>query len=160
MSGRAGGSAVDQEEVVDVRMLVKELQAGFPSDRLHVSVSGDFSSVVVPRAGLRQSILSLVNNAFDASVGTSAPVLMAITLVDQRLGVTVRDQGAGLIGDAVRRAGEPFFTTKEAGCGMGLGLFLSRAFAERLGGSLSLESDDGTTAVLELPCRVATLEVS
>ena len=51
------------------------------------------------------------------------------------------------------RAGEPFFTTKEPGKGMGLGLFLARSFAERLGGSLELDSTPGrgTAATLTLP---------
>jgi two-component system sensor histidine kinase RegB len=49
------------------------------------------------------------------------------------------------------RAGEPFFTTKEAGRGMGLGLFLARIFAERHGGVLSLASDGGTVVSIDLP---------
>ncbi|MGC4083067.1 MAG: ATP-binding protein [Vicinamibacterales bacterium] len=53
--------------------------------------------------------------------------------------------------DVLRRAGEPFFTTKDAGRGYGLGLFLARVFAERAGGELTLESGDGTRAVLTLP---------
>jgi two-component system sensor histidine kinase RegB len=57
--------------------------------------------------------------------------------------------------DVLRRAGEPFYTTKEPGRGLGLGLFLARVFAERFGGSLTLRSDRGTTAVLELPARTA-----
>ena len=57
--------------------------------------------------------------------------------------------------EVLQRAGEPFFTTKEAGRGLGLGLFLARVFAERTGGSLTLQSADGTTATLELPARAA-----
>jgi two-component system sensor histidine kinase RegB len=51
------------------------------------------------------------------------------------------------------RVGEPFFTTKEPGRGMGLGMFLARAVLERLGGSLTLSSavGVGTRAVLTLP---------
>ena len=63
----------------------------------------------------------------------------------------VRDEGSGIPFDVLRRAGEPFFTTKEAGRGFGLGLFLARVFAERCGGTLSLRSDRGTTATLTLP---------
>ena len=62
--------------------------------------------------------------------------------------------------DALHRAGEPFYTTKEAGQGMGLGLFLARAFAERCGGSLSLRSDRGTTAILELPAAPPRMEAA
>ena len=53
--------------------------------------------------------------------------------------------------EVLARAGEPFYSTKEAGRGVGLGLFLARVFAERFGGSLTLHSEHGTTAVLEFP---------
>jgi signal transduction histidine kinase len=42
---------------------------------------------------------------------------------------------------------------------MGLGLFLARLFAERLGGSLTLTSGHGTIAVLELPVQATTESV-
>ena len=53
-------------------------------------------------------------------------------------------------------AGEPFYTTKEPGRGLGLGLFLARIFAERRGGSLKLESRDGTTATARNEADAAT----
>ena len=51
------------------------------------------------------------------------------------------------------RVGEPFFTTKPIGQGMGLGLFLARVVLERIGGSLRFDSivGRGTTAVVRLP---------
>jgi two-component system sensor histidine kinase RegB len=68
--------------------------------------------------------------------------------------MAVVDRAPGLTPVVLERAGEPFDTTKEPGHGLGLGLFLARIFVERMGGSLTLESSAGTTAVLELPCRV------
>ncbi|HEV8551506.1 MAG TPA: ATP-binding protein, partial [Polyangiaceae bacterium] len=55
------------------------------------------------------------------------------------------------------RVGEPFFTTKEPGRGLGLGVFLARAFVESHGGALVIEprAGGGTRAVLELPASEA-----
>ena len=65
----------------------------------------------------------------------------------------VTDQGTGMPDEVLRRIGEPFFTTKEPGKGMGLGTFLVRTLAEQLGGRLHYESapKQGTSAILELP---------
>ena len=77
----------------------------------------------------------------------------SVTTTPDLFRVAVADQGPGLSPEAVLRAGEPFYTTKEPGRGLGLGLFLAGVFAERLGGSLKLESEVGTTATLELPTQ-------
>ena len=45
--------------------------------------------------------------------------------------------------EVLARAGEPFFSTKPTGSGMGLGLFLARTFAEQLGGELRVASAPG-----------------
>jgi two-component system sensor histidine kinase RegB len=53
--------------------------------------------------------------------------------------------------------GEPFFTTKGPGEGMGLGLFLTRALADQLGGEFHIVSvaGVGTEAWIELPAAGA-----
>ncbi|MFY0581745.1 ATP-binding protein [Cystobacter fuscus] len=48
--------------------------------------------------------------------------------------LSVEDSGAGMPPEVLARAGEPFFTTKAPGEGMGLGLFLTRAMLDGLGG--------------------------
>ena len=70
---------------------------------------------------------------------------------DRRSRIEVQDQGAGIPPEVRHRVGEPFYTTKPPGKGLGLGLFLARAFAERAGGTLEFNGDGGTTAILELP---------
>jgi two-component system sensor histidine kinase RegB len=59
--------------------------------------------------------------------------------------------------DVLSRVGEPFFTTKVPGEGMGLGLFLTRALAEQLGGEFQISSTpgEGTEARIELPATRA-----
>jgi two-component system sensor histidine kinase RegB len=67
----------------------------------------------------------------------------------------VRDHGPGMSPEILARVGEPFFTTKPTGRGMGLGLFLARTVVERLGGALTLDSGGvrGTTARIAVPLR-------
>jgi two-component system sensor histidine kinase RegB len=99
-----------------------------------------------------QALRGILKNAIQAS-----PPEKHVEVAAQRDGrmcrVAIRDFGAGMSPDVLARAGEPFFTTKEPGEGMGLGLFLTRVVAERVGGRLDLESTlgEGTTAVLLLP---------
>jgi two-component system sensor histidine kinase RegB len=97
-----------------------------------------------------QAISSLLKNAFDASAQADG-VVLRFAVRGAMVRIEVRDEGSGMSPDAKRRAGEPFFTTKEAGYGLGLGLFLVRTFAERSGGTLEFDDVGGTTAILEIP---------
>ena len=157
MSGRAGGTAADDPESVDPEALVTDLRARLTVDqcaRLQVHLPKVPAPVFLPRAGLSQAVLSLVKNAFDATADDrGAPVVIELSQDHDRLRVTVADRGPGMSADTLKRIGEPFFTTKEPGRGLGLGLFLARVFAERVGGGLTVTSNNGTTACLELPLR-------
>ena len=65
----------------------------------------------------------------------------------------VDDDGPGLSDAQLARIGEPFFTTKPPGEGMGLGVFFARAVVVAAGGTLSYERrpEGGTRARIELP---------
>jgi signal transduction histidine kinase len=77
-------------------------------------------------------IINLVNNAFDAlrdvqSVGTRHALSLQ-TVVDEKnnqIQITIRDNGPGIPQDILDKIFNPFFTTKPAGEGTGLGLSLS-----------------------------------
>jgi two-component system sensor histidine kinase RegB len=157
MSGRAGGGAVEAVEPLapaSITRLVVERLPETRRRRLSVEVAPDTPHPSATGAEMVQAISSLVKNAFDAS-GNADNVLLRFARRDGMVRVEVRDGGVGMSPEAVRRAGEPFYTTKEPGRGLGLGLFLVRTFAERAGGTLEFgsefESQGGTTAILEVP---------
>lgn len=67
--------------------------------------------------------------------------------------ITVRDEGVGMDAETLRRAIEPFYTTKGTGKGTGLGLSMAHGMAGQSGGALELRSSvgKGTTAAIWLP---------
>ena len=159
MSGRAGGSTVDEPEPIAVEAVMADVLGRLPADgagRVRLDIAPALPPLVLPRNGLTQAVLSLVTNALDATVpGSGSPVVVQVSVTAEEVVIAVVDRGPGMSAELLSRAGEPFFTTKDAGRGLGLGLFLARVFAERLGGRLLLESRQGTTATLVVPMRVA-----
>ncbi len=73
--------------------------------------------------------------------------------------LTVQDTGAGMPPEVLARATEPFFTTKEAGRGTGLGLAMVHGFAVQSGGALRIQSTpgEGTRAEIWLPRAAARM---
>jgi two-component system sensor histidine kinase RegB len=100
----------------------------------------------LPPRAVSQALRSLVTNAQDASQANAAVVITARLDGDQ-LALTIRDRGPGIPSDVMSKIGEPFFTTKAPGRGMGLGLFLARAVIEGVGGTLQIDSGQGGTEV-------------
>ena len=76
------------------------------------------------------------------------------------LKLSVIDSGTGMAPDVLKRAIEPFFSSKPVGKGTGLGLSMVHGLAVQLGGALQLSSavGKGTTAVLVLPVATAAPE--
>jgi two-component system, sensor histidine kinase RegB len=111
----------------------------------------------VPARAVEQALHGVLKNAQDASPADGT-VTFAVARVGDRVEFTVRDEGAGMAPEILARVGEPFFTTKPAGTGMGLGIFLARTVVERLGGAVTLDSAErrGTTARIAVPLRAGT----
>ena len=73
---------------------------------------------------------------------------------EHQMSVIVEDTGFGMSPDVLSHALEPFFTTKDAGHGNGLGLPMVYGFAKQSNGDLLIDSeeDKGTRVTLTLPC--------
>lgn len=98
--------------------------------------------------------------AIEARLLTYHPGIPASLQEGDYLLITVSDTGCGMSSTVLAHAMEPFFTTKGAGQGSGLGLSMAHGFARQSGGDLWIESKPGhgTTVHLCLPvdrCREA-----
>jgi two-component system cell cycle sensor histidine kinase/response regulator CckA len=98
---------------------------------------------------LEGALVNLAVNARDAMPNGGA--LTVDTSVRGRIvTIAVRDSGTGMDPETLARVGEPFFTTKGAGVGTGLGLAMIYGSVEQSGGSIRIESTPGSGTVVHL----------
>lgn len=161
MASDAGAAQGTAPRRVAIAEIVERVRASFDKERLselEVVPTEPRAFVMVPDETLVQVLVNLVSNALDASApgDGSHRVVMNVASRGARVSFTIEDRGCGMSNDVLARLGEPFFSMK-SGRGMGLGLFIARSFAERVGGTLSVESTigRGSTFVLEVPGEAA-----
>ena len=107
---------------------------------------------------LGQVLVNLLVNASQA--GAKEIILSTTTDVSGNAVLAVRDTGQGIAPHLLRRVKEPFFTTKPAGVGTGLGLAVCDQLVRQLGGVMTIESTIGvgTTVTIVLPPVTAEAE--
>lgn len=115
--------------------------------------------LIVAEQTLSQAIVNILNNAADVSPNWVA-VQARWTASDLEL--EVHDRGPGVSPTFERRAGIDLFTTKEAGQGLGLGLFLAHTTVQRLGGTVRLfnRPEGGACTHLSLPLATLLVETT
>jgi two-component system sensor histidine kinase RegB len=101
---------------------------------------------------LIQIILPLIKNGVEASEKDMAKVKVAL-VIKNGISVLVDDNGPGVDPKILQFIENPFFTTKEPGKGLGMGLFLSRVVADRVGVALEYKNktNGGFCVILKLP---------
>jgi two-component system sensor histidine kinase RegB len=143
---QGAGTVGESVSAATVRELIDETLVGIrEAPKVLVELTDEIArtSLRLPPRAVSQALRSLVTNAQDASPATSAVVVSARMDGAELLEVIIRDRGPGIPDAVMQRIGEPFFTTKAPGRGMGLGLFLARAVIEGVGGSLQIDSAKG-----------------
>lgn len=148
---------------VPVEELLAEVRDAFPRGSLLVTLQAGNPplSIPIPRHAVQQALIALVKNGIEASQG-GRPVSLSVSECGDAVRFAVKDSGCGMSAETLRHAGEPFFSTKDPGKGMGLGVFLVRTLADRMGGRFVLQSSPGagTSAILELPACIARERVA
>jgi two-component system sensor histidine kinase RegB len=156
MRSAAGDSMAQRWDQTTVGDLIDTVLEGI-RDPHRVDVTDEIDAVEnhglwLPQEAVAQAVRNLVHNGLDAS-GPGGRVTLETRIGADRLMIAVNDSGEGMSDEVLQRASDPFFTTKEPGRGIGLGLFLTRNVISQLGGKIEFKSTvgQGTQATVTLP---------
>ncbi|MFC6067274.1 sensor histidine kinase [Streptomyces ochraceiscleroticus] len=140
----------DLDEVVPMAL------GGVPEGSVCLDIPEALPFVAVDPGLLERCVANLVENAVKYSPD-GAPVTVAASALGERVEVRVVDRGPGVPDAAKDRIFEPFQRYGDAprGAGVGLGLAVSRGFAEAMGGTLAAEDTPGGGLTMVLTLRAA-----
>lgn len=120
--------------------------------RMRLSLAPDVPPVIGDAAQLRQVIHNLLQNAQDALAETADPsIVVATDTGDGRVCLSVTDNGTGFPETMMKRAFEPYVTTKARGSG--LGLMIVKKIVEEHGGTVAIANvvPHGARVTISLP---------
>ncbi len=144
----------DAFEPVDTRAAVSSALAMMEPQlkTRHVEISrtlpSDVPLIMGDRLRLEQVIINLLRNALDATKSERDPRIDVILAAGDEMTLTVRDNGKGI--EDLDNLFEPFYTTKQPGDGVGLGLAISSGIVNDLGGRLTARNGANGGAVFEV----------
>jgi PAS domain S-box-containing protein len=152
--------AMDQVALNDVvREVVELFEHSLRRARIDVALdlADGLPAIWADPHQLHELVAHLIANALQAMRGRQAPRRLRLRTATvpetARVALEVSDTGAGVSAEVRPRLFEPFFSTKPAGVGTGLGLFVCQEIARERGGSIALleRAGPGATFRVELP---------
>lgn len=142
-------SPVNMGDALASAMSMMEPQLKQGRVRINRILPDDPVRVMGDRVRIEQVMVNLLRNAIDASKGVANPEIDVILASGETASLTVRDNGHGI--EDLDALFEPFYTTKQPGDGVGLGLAISSGIVNDLGGRLTARNaENGPGAVFEM----------
>ncbi len=144
----------DVNSIIDRCVKLVQHHLDLASVQLQLELDPNLSLVQCDSAQIEQVILALTMNAIEAmSRGGNLWISTKGLTASKQISIQIRDDGIGISQDSMKHMFEPFYTTKESGKGVGLGLAISRNIVERHRGKIEVESQPGrgTTFYIFIP---------
>lgn len=145
-----------EKEPVDLNDVVRQVLSLLHSEivgrkiRMDLRLAETLPVTNASRVEVQQVLMNLILNGLDAMKAQETPSCLTITTVreEDRIILSVKDNGPGIREDLLERLFEPFVSTKSGG--LGLGLAISRSLMERFGGELVGRNDPAGGAVFHM----------
>ncbi|OMI25528.1 PAS domain-containing sensor histidine kinase, partial [Bacillus swezeyi] len=146
----------EEKNVVKIMQDTMDLlhaQANLDNVQMHLSCRGQIPLIYCEPNQLKQVFINVLKNAIEVMPDGGNVYVSIKPKGSDHIVVSLTDEGIGMTEDKLKRLGEPFYTTKERGTG--LGLMVSYKIIEEHKGKIEVESEagKGTTFHLTLPIR-------
>ncbi|MES9881476.1 MAG: ATP-binding protein [Sedimenticola sp.] len=146
---------IDLKGVLDNVLVLYERRLREMDAIISMEINESCRYVQAGQVRLEQVVMNLVGNALDAMKESSRRLLeISSHGKEGMIELRVRDSGCGISADEIGKVFDPFYTTKEVGEGLGLGLSISYNIISGFGGTMRVDSQpgEGTTFRIHLKC--------
>lgn len=148
----------DEREPTDLLQTVQNaarfMRAVLQERDIHLSIvsPGTLPTLMLPRVGVEQIIVNALQNAADSIEAAHSErtrplsedrVVIRVSVDEGAVAIAIEDSGAGIQSEIAGEMFQAFSTTKPAGKGTGLGLFVCRQIIDEVGGTITLTDNDG-----------------
>ena len=145
-------------ESLDLNEVILEVFGFLEKEALHrnigvqLQLADDLPQIFSDHGQLQQVFLNILNNAFTAVNDGGMVVIKSWENDQDRVAVSIQDNGVGMSEETKKHIFEPFFSGR-TGDGTGLGLSITYGIVNKLGGSIDVETEEGkgTTFIVLLP---------
>jgi len=151
------------QEDIDVNLLLDQTRSFLENEanfRGIVFVSDyqkDLPRIESDMSQLQQVFLNILDNAIDAIDKNGTITVTTRSLVESgEVDITIADTGKGISKETLEKVFDPFFTTKKVGEGTGLGLTISYSIIEKLGGHITVQSEEGKGTAFHITLPVGS----
>jgi PAS domain S-box-containing protein len=157
---KPGKKAEDMHINKAIESVLKIIGKSLENNNVKVELQTQYDPVITAyESELIQVLLAIINNAKDALVEHAVkPAIITITTRENRdfdgfVELRICDNGGGVPEDIMQKIFEPYFTTKSAKSGTGLGLYIAKSIIEKhQKGTISVENiDNGACFTIHIP---------
>lgn len=143
----------DIKGIVQHVVALTKSQAILHNIRIQTSFSQESLSILCDENKLKQVFINFIKNAIEA-MSSGGTISISVSRDEENsVTIKIKDEGPGIPTEILNKIGEPFFTTKENGTG--LGVMVSFEIVKQHNGNVHIDSNsDGTTISIQLPISV------
>jgi signal transduction histidine kinase len=150
-----------EEAPCDINEIIKSAVGIIKYDRrsknltYSLTLEPELPKTVIVSDHLLQVFLNILINSVDASEGYGDEIAVNSFTKNRNIYIDISDKGCGIPVQMQKKIFEPFYTTKEVGKGIGLGLTVSYGFIQKLKGEIKVKSEEGkgSTFSVIIPVR-------